>query len=57
MGYIYCAIKESLLNSVIGDEACQCFPCQDYNGKRQIKVGAKMGKLSHNGVKLGCSVC
>ena len=57
MGYIYCAIKESLLNSVIGDEACQCFPCQDYNGKRQIKVGVKMGKLSHNGVKLGCSVC
>ena len=57
MGYIYFGINESILYSVKGDEACQRFPSRDYNGKRQIKVGAKMETLLHNGVKMACSVC
>ena len=36
-----------------GDGACGGFPWQDYNGKRQIKFGAKMRNLSHNGVTWG----
>ena len=41
------------MNMVCVDEACVVFPCQDYNGKRQVKFGAKTENLSHSGVTWG----
>ena len=32
----------------VGDDACVSFPCQDYNGKRQIRLGVCM-EVSHGG--------